>query len=62
MKRARIREAALAVLLREGFDSETAKRLADLIAHEPVPIPAKAPEPDKPEGLERVLLRATEPH
>jgi hypothetical protein len=57
MKRARVREAALAVLIREGFNPETAQRLADLISHEP--IPAKPPE--RP-GLERALERATEPH
>ena len=65
MKRARIREAALAVLLREGFDSETAERLADLIAHEPIPAGSKSPDPE-PRLLEErlcvILGRATEPH
>ena len=37
MKRARVKEAALAVLIREGFDAKTADRLAELIAHEPIP-------------------------
>ena len=37
MKRRAVKEAALAVLLREGFDSATAERLADLISHEPIP-------------------------
>jgi len=37
MKRARVKEAALAVLIREGFNAETAERLADLIADEPIP-------------------------
>jgi hypothetical protein len=59
MKRARVKEAALAVLLREGFNSETAARLADLIAHEPIPA-----KPERPglERLERALQRVTEPH
>ena len=58
MKRARVKEAALAVLIREGFNAETAERLADLIAHEP--IPAKPPE--RLDRLERALTRAAEPH
>ena len=60
MKRARVKEAALAVLIREGFNAETAERLADLISHEP--IPAKPPERPGLERLERALERATEPH
>ena len=58
MKRARVKEAALAVLLREGFNSETAERLADLIAHEPIAIGAK----NSLEKLERALERVMEPH
>ena len=49
MKRARVKEAALAVLLREGFNSETAERLADLIAHEPI-----SAKPKVAPGLERL--------
>jgi hypothetical protein len=59
VKRARVKEAALAVLLREGFDAKTAERLADKIAHEPIPIAVKPKVADK---LERALERATEPH
>jgi hypothetical protein len=57
MKRARVKEAALAVLIREGFNSETAERLADLIAHEPIPA-----KPKVADRLERALERAAEPH
>jgi hypothetical protein len=60
MKRARVKEAALTVLLREGFNSETAERLADLISHEP--ISTMPPERPGLERLERALERATEPH
>jgi len=42
MKRHAVKEAALAVLLREGFDAPTAERLAGLIAHEPIPAGPKA--------------------
>jgi hypothetical protein len=59
MKRARVKQAALAVLIREGINAETAERLADLIAHEPIPIPAK---PQGADRLERALERITEPH
>jgi hypothetical protein len=63
MKRARVKEAALAVLLREGFNSETAERLADLIAHEPIAIGAKnSAERPGLEKLEKALERVTEPH
>jgi hypothetical protein len=60
MKRARVKEAALAVLLREGFDQELAERLADLIAHEP--IPSGRPEPDRLGKLEKTLERVKESH
>ena len=60
MKRARVKEAALAVLLREGFNSETAERLADLISHEP--IPAKPKASPGIERLERTLERVTASH
>ena len=59
MKRGRVKEAALAVLLREGFNPETAERLAGLISHEPIPAkPAERPQLDR---LEKALERATEP-
>jgi hypothetical protein len=58
MKRARVREAALAVLLREGFNAETAKRLAELISHEPIP-PGR---PERLDRLEQALERVTESH
>jgi hypothetical protein len=61
MKRARVKEAALEVLLREGFNSETAERLADLISHEPIPPSPKPPE-ERLERLESALQRVTEPH
>jgi hypothetical protein len=57
MKRARVKEAALAVLIREGFDSETAKRLADLIAHEPI-----YPQVRKLDTLEKAVAHVTESH
>jgi hypothetical protein len=60
MKRARVKEAALAVLLREGFNAETAERLADLIAHEPVQ-PGR-PGPDRLGKLEKTLERVTKSH
>jgi hypothetical protein len=76
LKRARVREAALAVLAREGFDAETAERLADLISHEPIPAGPKTPAPfnaaavvvpetklpPTAERLEKALQRVTEPH
>ena len=43
--------------MREGFNSETAERLADLIAHEPIPA-----KPKVADRLERALERAAEPH
>jgi hypothetical protein len=57
---AHFKEAALAVLRREGFNSETAERLADLIAHEP--ISAKPKVAPGLERLERALECATGPH
>ncbi|HEY1864718.1 MAG TPA: hypothetical protein VGG77_13770 [Roseiarcus sp.] len=54
MKRARVRQAARTVLLREGIDRARAERLADLIAAEPIPA-----EPRGRPGLER-LERALE--
>jgi hypothetical protein len=60
MKRSRVKEAALAVLLREGFNSETGERLADRISREP--ISAKPPERPGLERLEKALERVTEPH
>jgi hypothetical protein len=54
MKRRAVKEAALAVLLREGFDSATAERLADLISHEPIPAGVKDADsrPPAPHSLE----------
>jgi hypothetical protein len=48
MKRRAVKKAALAVLLREGFDSATAQRLADLISHEPIPAGAKVADSRPP--------------
>jgi hypothetical protein len=59
VKRARVKEAALAVLIREGFNAETAERLAGLIAHEP--IPPRPPERPGLDRLERALERAKGP-
>jgi hypothetical protein len=62
MKRARVKEAALAVLVREGFDAKTADRLAELIAHEPIPAKPSPERPELEERLEKALQRATEHH
>jgi hypothetical protein len=61
MKRAPVKEVALAVLLREGFASGTAERLADLIAHEPIPA-RPAGQANAAERLERALERVKESH
>jgi hypothetical protein len=62
MKRAVVKQVALAVLLREGFNTETAERLADLIAHERIPAEPKPAEASPLDRLEKAIDRVKEPH